>query len=518
MAFTKITGKTGVYRHTATQFVVHEVYNLEQLVASNGVFVEWADGAWKWAAGRDFRDLLSCFSCTTLESVCAALDNEFSDLGTKVFTDPLGQYPIYYPLIVDSGRIKGAPVAKTGPKIFALVNNLHAGSGRSLQGEEGQSKWGFKYVSEYVHTHGAAAQGSGSTTRANNTIDSVKTAAGPTLRTAPCRLAADATSLYGTGVVAIPLGMTWDAFVDLLISKLEHGDRSEVKTKCHEMMDPMVVKLKAAVPLPYMYVPVEITSTGVYVVLPHAARNMVLDAGAKNTLDHKRILAMPLRGGVYFDDYGLMHTSDVWLTPAKRFDSGLDWVHGPGDALSATGTGNLTTVATAASLEGVGTVRVKSIDGVKVERILGGIAGGMLSDTGEQTQTIGASYTAVQLSQLWNDTFVFSVDAAGMARGVVAGTGLPESDAVWQQRLESYSGPPEHANATQLTTWDTHGLSAGVGMMILLASLDGGKTDAAWLQILWASKQRGIPVWVANTYGGGPTKIAQSDAAPGTLL
>lgn len=518
MAFTKITGKTGVYRHTATQFVVHEVYNLEQLVASNGVFVEWADGAWKWAAGRDFRDLLSYFSCTTLESVCAALDNEFSDFGTKVITDPLGRYPIFYPLIVDGGRVGGAPVAKTGPKIFALVNNLHAGSGRSLQGEEGQSKWGSRNTYQHVHTHGAAAQGSGSTTRANNTIDSVKTAGGPTLRGASCGLAADATLLYGTGVVAIPLGMTWDAFVDLLISKLAHSDKSEVRAKCHETMDPMVVKLKAAVPLPYMYVPVEITSTGVYVVLPHAARNMVLDTWVAGNLDHKRILAMPLRGGVYFDDYGLMHTSDVWLTPAQQFASGLDWMYGPGNALSATGTGNLTSVATAASLAGVGTVRVKSIDGVKIERILGGIAGGMLSDTGEQTQTLGASYTAAQLSQLWNDAFVFSADAPGLARGVVAGTGLPESDAAWRQRLENYSDGPENANATQLTTWDTHGLSAGVGMMILLASLDGGKTDAAWLQVLWPSKQRGIPTWVANTLGGGPTKIAQSAAAPGALL
>lgn len=73
MAFTKVPGKVGVFRHVATQFVVHEVRNTQQVLDSNGVLVEYNNGDFIWLAGRDLRDFFAFFAVTSLNDIADKL-------------------------------------------------------------------------------------------------------------------------------------------------------------------------------------------------------------------------------------------------------------------------------------------------------------------------------------------------------------------------------------------------------------------------------------------------------------
>lgn len=123
MAVTQIEGKPGVYRHSGTQFIVHEVFNIEQLVAANGVLVEWADGAWAWKAGRDMKDMLYAGVCNSLDSVCNAMVEQRNDLGTYTVCNASAQDLINFPMLIDKAAMAGTPLVRSGAKIFAIVTD-----------------------------------------------------------------------------------------------------------------------------------------------------------------------------------------------------------------------------------------------------------------------------------------------------------------------------------------------------------------------------------------------------------
>lgn len=516
MPVTQIAGKPGVYRHIATQFIVHEVFNLEQILKSNGVLVEWDTGAWAWKAGRDLKDMLYHNVCNSLQSVCDAMVEQRNGLGSYVVSNPTAQDYIAFPMLLDVQALNGSPITRNAAKIFAIITNVHAGRGHNLLGEEAASKWVGRYPFDYVMSSGWVAGGD---TKHGYTIANARTGAGYNLRGVPTQHASDAGSLLGTAVVAMPLGMTWEAFAVSLISNLEHGDRAEVKSKCHEKMDPFIPLLKAAAPLPMVYIPVEITTTGVYIVDPSPARRAVLSTHEANTTNLKTVKVMPMRGGVAFDKNGYSQTSDLWLCPAKKGSGALDWAFQIGDPTGATITGSLDATA-AIPLQGVNSSLVRTIDGIRLERVLGGLGGQFLSDTGEQAVSGSIpNVTSASLVAKWRDAiYTAGINTSVLGQQTVAGTGLPESNEVWQARVESYSGPGEFAAATQLTNWDMHGISGAVGMLLLLASLDGDKTDASWVTAIWPARRRVQPAWMANALGGGPTKIASAVPATGGLV
>lgn len=524
MSVTKIPNKTGVYRHAATKFVVHEAYSVQDLIDANGVLAEYDNGYWIWLAGRDMRDFLQSRAISSLSDVLTKLYGDNQSLGTLNVINRDGSNTAVYPMLVRTATIiktaAGFPANFTDTsystgKIFALVNNCHAG-----RGSGGTAKRNGAQGSPYDYTAGLF-QGSSSSVADANTRSNLAHVGPPAYKNS-YKLADDAAQLLGTVVVAVPLGVTWAGFQAALISSLPNADKSEVVSKCHEKMDAMIPIITKVNPVPMMYVPIEIHADGTYRVVRPQAGCRVSNCVYLNP-DKIRTVQIA-RGGVMFDERGVAQTCDRWFVPQQvyagnAYNNATSFTHRQADLINMstfTGFGVDITYPTQNEKTNFSD-QITAIDGVRLERVFGGISGVNLSDTGEKDVATIVNKTSVELIALWRGAMRF--ESLGNAFNRVSdGQGVPETDAVYTQRLSTLAGTKgvEDPLASRLTQWDHHGFSAAHGMLAFLAALDGDTTDSKWITPLWPARQWIIPNWTPRQAGTYPA-LATS-AAPVTSL
>lgn len=514
MAFEKIAGKVGIYRHLGTGFVVHEVYNTQQLLDANGVFCEYSNGYWAWMAGRDMRDMFQVEGIASLNDVVSVLGRDNQRLGTMCVTNSKANNAAAHAMFVTASAIittsAGFPGTFTdtpysSAKIFALINNCHAGFGSG-----GGSYRTLKNDSWTPYDFAAAIyQGVLPATDIQALYRN-----GPIGYCSTYERSSDNAQLLGTAVIAVPLGMTWDAFADDLVAHLPDGDRDEVKAKCAQTMIPMLPKLKAITPIPYTYVPVEILTGGrLRLVAPKAAS--VVKRTISSIVTKQTVHTM--RGGVSFNHRGVARTASEWIVPGMTYAGAVDLCtsfthrqvdyHDMDENYGGFNTGISYPVYNEALLF---SEQIDAIDGVRLERILGGLANHRLGNTGE-ADMIAASvnFTSAALVAKWVGAMRFGTSSNTLVRGADA-QGVPETDAAYENRIHVAAAVQgvEDPLATRLTQWDNHGFTAGHGMMALLASLDGETTDASWMTCLWPARQRIIPPFTPKQGGSYPAIAA----------
>lgn len=509
MSFTKIPNKKGVFRHAATKFIVHEAYSIKDLVAANGVLAEYDNGYWIWMAGRDMRDFLQSRAVTDLSDVLTKLYGDNQALGTYNVINHDASNAAVYPMIVRAAAIitaKGGwpgtftDTPYTSAKIFALVNNCHAGKGSG-----GTAKRNSLMSAPYDYTvgvfQGSAANITDASLRAGMSHD------GPPGYNNSFKLAPDSAQLLGTVVIAVPLGVTWTKFVADLITKLPNSDQSEVVGKCHEKMDPMIPIVTAVNPVPMAYVPVEIISDGTYRVVRPKAGSRVTSSVYQHPETVRTVQVA--RGGVCFDERGVASTFDRWISPTLVYTNGgyegaTSFTHRHSDVLSmASYTGFSGSPVEQSNPEKTTfSDQVTSIDGIRLERILGGISGLNLSDTGEKDVASVINKTSTELIAGWRSALRFEALGSAFNRGA-DGNGVPETDTAYTSRLSGLASTKgvEDPLASRLTQWDHHGFSAAHGMLAFLAALDGETTDSKWITPLWPARQWIIPPWTPRQTG-----------------
>lgn len=504
MSFSQI--RNGVFRHVQTGFVVHEVYNVTQLLQANGVLCEYSHGGWIWMAGRDLRDFLETRACNGLLDVAVKMGNDSLGVGTvSIIDEHLKSVAKHMYVGDDSFYVTGSEAGYAGayysspihePRIFALVNNCQAGRG------QGGGKWdrlrSLASLDDSCITIFHKARPSSPDRYAQGPYGMYQSTY---LRTM------DAQKLLGTAVIAVPLGMSWDQLMVSIINSLPNSSKSEVQSKALSCMRPMLPKLKAVVPLPYVFVPVEIvatpTGTEFWVVDPKAPTRV---DGVSNiiNLDPMDQVVHCARGGVVFNERGHIQTNAWWLTPADEYLGGIidSFTHRAADQLEQTMQWDTATSVTR-TWYGTHSTRVDSIDGVRMERVLGGLSGTCITGVGERSMPSSpVNVTSAALVDKWRSAMRFKPSSEVLDRAAGA-AGLPETDVEYTQRLTAYaaSNPPESAVASRLTQWDNHGFSAGVGMMTLIAALDEGKTTGNWLHQLWVARHATRPVWRCRQTG-----------------
>lgn len=506
--FTQI--KDGIFRHSATNLVVHEARNVGDLIDANGVLVEWDEGVWIWKAGRDMHDLLAVKGCVSLSNVAQAMDEQEWYGGTWTFGSPDGMTSVTYPSLTSGTFIKSSDgyagtvekKTRTNARIFAVINNLAAGQGSSC------NKNYVQYVGPTGDTWDNVA---GSTRCYVNTVvfpnaggsasdyeKHIRSNAVISAKNEMWTIAPDAHKLLGTAIIRVNLGKTWETLVNELIATLDHGDKAEVKAKCHEKMDPIVAKLKKVTPVPCIYVPVEIHNDGWYMVNPQCM-NRAYVANLGQYCSGIKQFYSPMRGGIYMGNDGIYKTNKVWVLPnAERPNHA--WSHGSVSEIAALGNGTDVVQVAAYPVKDIGVTKIASIDGVRMERILGGLAGINLSNTGEKDALTGTAFTSAQLTELWFDAIKFSETSSLLARGTMP-NGVVEDNAQYGARLEGLNLDSEAALATRITQWDLHGFSAIHGIMSMLAALDGDKTNGKWLFTLWPGRLRVAPTYSCGQNG-----------------
>lgn len=507
MAFTKVAGKTGVFRHVDTKFIVHEVFNTQQVLDANGVFVEYSNGYWIWLAGRDLRDFMQSRAVTSLNDFAAGLAPDKRAIGTYNVVDAAAEYAAVFPMVVNASKIiqtaKGFPgtfadTAWSTAKVFGLVNNCHAGRGHA-GGKSNVANAGPAY--DYVAGVFQVAAPADANRKASFMV-------GPMMYNQGYNRAADCGKLLGTAVISIPLGVSWDVFMEHLIAALPHSDKAEVQAKCHEKMTPLVAQLKQLNPIPVTYAPVEIHSDGSFRLVDPKAGCLCTRAGSPPSLGVISSVIHVARGGIVFDDLGIAQTCDEWFTPSLTY-SGVDrltsFTHRMGDVINMSTETGLSGSSTSPTYNEalMFNSQLHAIDGVRLERILGGLSGVNLSDTGETNLPASPiNKTSADIVAQWQGAMRFAASSTAFVRRS-DGQGVPETDAAYVTRLTTLAQTQgvETPLATRLTQWDGHGFTAGHGMMAFLAALDGATTDSNWISCLWPARQWIIPNWEPRQAG-----------------
>lgn len=490
MSVTQIS--PGVYRHAQTGFVVHEVYNTKQLLDCNGVLCEYGHGGWVWLAGRDLKDYLSVRSVNSLLDLATQLARDNNAMAAvTIYGKGNNSSSTYFgnfcatvfngqPLATNGGTYTRADSAPGTMSIYGLVNNCHAGHGR------GGGKWSQPPAQAMTFDFNAAVF--------QLAVPALKfrTHCGPMAYNNSWRLANDAGTLLGTVVIAVPLGITWDKLMSDIIGKLPHGDRSEVQSKAQEEMGKVLPAIKAVTPLPYCYVPVEVYSDGSFAVVHPRAPTRYPKAANVNATPYSDSFCHVMRGGIMFDEYGIARTTGAWYCPTMRYGSD-QWSNGLHHSMLDI-TGNQPSNVDnnpVYNFKGTYSSPVDLIDGVRLERVLGGIAGKRMPGVGEAILPANAvNLSSSSLVDMWRGAMRFKGASTMFNRATNAGTGLPETDAEYTNRVVGLAEttPYESASEIRLTQWDHHGFTAGHGLITLVAALDGGKTDGNWLHEVWPAR------------------------------
>lgn len=449
MSVTQI--KSGVYRHSATGFVVHEVYHLADVLEANGVLVE-SGTSWMWLAGRDLRDLVAYYQPGNLASLAAIIARpKFANKRIGLPGAIIDIRPTFFM------SNSWSSVTSQPTRLFALVNNLDAGCGCSSVLSNGQQyAWSMGATAYFGGEPGTGFYGNYGEPRPD---------------------------AVGTGLVPVPTGYTWASLFDTFAQAMPESGKSEVQQKLaagrvlyykwlaargqkptdkiyHRI--PLALR-KAASPL---YIPPVIDQLGQNISGGLSQMNMIrgkdVPGTAPGTLRAPRFL-----GARAWNDLGLGMMMPPLLTAASTLGV-LNGVQNPS-------VWNSTTLPVLDEFTGL--QAVASIDNVPLSKVLGGASALALSDTGVYTPSSGAG----NLSSAQSLRSYLDLSSPGPTtlptRAVDPATGALETDQVMGARLEAaYAGAKRTPNASAVTTqYETHGLTLFGGIMVAAASVNAEK-------------------------------------------
>lgn len=435
MSFSPIVNKPGVYRHSGTGFIVHEVRSIAELLKANGMLYEQSNGQWEWMAGADLKSAIAVSGATTLQElllyVCWDVTNVgygWTHLGPGV--DGIRAGSFYKKRLAANTRHD-----PTGAKIFALITDFR--SGRGVSDNLGSTSYPnlfsgdvFKTKTSDVITPFASGY---------NTV---------------------ATQAYsnGVGVIGVPIQKSWSQLLDEIFHTYPNIDRSEVASRAATAKTLVLQWIaKYAPPRPELLVPGALKVEGGFHVI--APRRDVIISSAATRCRMTRVYGCGFRvsDGSFFTSYDMAQPASV------QNDSPSWW-----------GIDGGTGTPTAQTLGPIPLDRADFIDGVRIERFMGGAAGVLLSATGERdpSSTIhrtSASYMADYMNAM--NPYV----GADVPRLVV--NGAPEADPAYATRVEGLY-PTMVAIPIwmhQLTNWDTLGFGLGQLLYLAQAAMDPGK-------------------------------------------
>lgn len=221
----------GIWKHTPTGMIVHEVFNLEQLVASNGVFVFWDENdTYALAAGRTMAKLMASSNVVLLQDVPQMLNFSVSGLYANsvkaISSSGAGVFQIR-PVL--STKQKAVPTGQV--RVFALVTNCYDG----FKPREVIAATDFATVRVYAPVF-IGTSTSYTPEEIGYNGSRVASGIGTTRTVVPHFIARIANS------------QTKDAYIARLRSQLDHIDKSEVQDWFDGTVTPRLTRLYSCIP------------------------------------------------------------------------------------------------------------------------------------------------------------------------------------------------------------------------------------------------------------------------------
>lgn len=445
MAVTPIPGKPGLYRHTQTGFIVHEVWNLDQLLKCNGALFEKSSNAvfWAWYAGRDLNDLIISSGASDINGL---LDHAMgvSFMGRTLRDESavgLNQViPAAFICKDSQGYAWNRP-----DRVFGLVTGLDAGFGTALELSVysttsilGKST-GNSYGTDFYFRR-----------KMTSPVDG---------------------DIVGGGLVAVASKYTWRDLMNQFYAAQEHANKAEVAEKITKakirveayLKDVMKLKLDQLAKFTFY---VTIAKNGkVKYVPPYSTIRYQYASNSEGATKYE----LQRRYGVRAycnDNRGI--TVPVGLAPSAS--------QGIGSPLYSTqdvttqGTSDAAEIAWYDALQ-----EITHFDNVRIERVMGGVVGARLSDTGEKDLVQGFNLETQAVIRQYLDTIVLA--PTGLSPRPVDNGGTPVTDGVWAQQLEAGWGAVTDNSwiAQKFSTYDTHGFGFGLFLAICTMALEPGK-------------------------------------------
>lgn len=423
--------KPGVYRHGPTGFVVHEAYSVEDLIKAGGaLFINSTNDRWWWLAGRDLRDLVVSTGATKLSDLVGQVHDISFNYHVMVRAagsrfDYMGSF----------AELKAARES-TSPhpnRVFAIHTNVSGGYGQSAGAIRNTAAVSFP-----CYVFGTSDSRSPSLTRSNSCV----------------------AGSVGTATIRSSTGVTYRGQVDAFFAAMPHQDKTEVRNliaKAKASALKVLAGLVRNIDDHMVFdVPVLLSQDGAWRLIPPIAdkigpwnnywgsnNSFAVDIGRRCALANGRQLIMTPPAYVNTQAYGGMWWSTVGegASPAESvFNSAVE-----------------------------GLIRLTHLDGIRLERVLGGLSASALTQSGERDVVDPRNVVSTELCAKWRSLISFG-DTTLPSRPLAA-SGLPQTDAQWTESIESgYAAAANSWVATKLTNYDSHCVGYGkLGVICAMA-------------------------------------------------
>lgn len=317
MALEQMTEAPGWWKCSLTGYVGREVTDVIQLVRANGVIMLDDSGGVMWLAGRDLRNAilsvvkrLGLAGAPTLDQLKGYLNRKRFFNGTHLDEIEHDTSTILSMRVWDDGTV----VSRTGQKILAAPNRLFAGA---FYGPG----WNSATVASPWDTHVLHADDPRFTSlgRSINAWHSPISAGA--INSPPVWV--NGAQPDGVGVVQIPLGMSWDSWLDRAFGSLRNWDKSEVQSKMNPIKARMRDYLTSSSNGPVLNVPVGMSRTGTFkIAMPRSFRRMVPTNATYGTPTGKIIVTPIAFGGTAWNPEGYAMTCPLG---ASALEGGANW-------------------------------------------------------------------------------------------------------------------------------------------------------------------------------------------------
>ena len=464
MAITKIDTKRGIYRHMATGFVLHEIYNVQDALNANGVFFEdTINNKWIWFAGRDLRDLvLKCGATTLRDLATATIPVTFGFRGVTALPATQAEFMRAHFMGAAWNSRANRPAWN---KCYGIVNGLDAGYGCS---EDLGS----------VSNHGQSILGANGDGRSLQLFDTTRNGLH-----------------YGMGLIRFPTGCSWLEHIDQFFSAIPYREKPEVQEKVKNGKDLVIKALVARGVDPAkgadFWVPIVIRSNGTFQYVPAKTNNNLVTGYW--TMKGQFMRALGSR--MYFNsNRGCMFLPGG--TSASTPECLSSYSRPQGQATSWPSPNSYNDV--------LNLPQVTHFDGIRIERMLGGLSGNLLSDGGEVNPSAIVNVSvAATLDAYLKQIIVTPTNQMVRPNDP---TGVPVTDNVWRSQVETQYNmiTNNDMSEVQLTQWDSHGFTLGYLLLLLGSAMDADK-----------AKKKTVALWDVTRL---PPMIGHTDEEPAAAV
>jgi len=232
-------------------------------------------------------------------------------------------------------------------------------------------------------------------------------------------------------IISVPIGVTWETFLQQCASKFDSYDKAEVRAKVDEAIAAVLPTIKKLSPLPVLHLPLRYSGAGWQLLLP------------VNT---------PTGVG--------LGTMTAMVSGAAADNGGAPLTIGHFTGLGAEAK-----------------APIASIDGFAIQQWSRGAQYGANVVAGTLVK-VGDNYSMQQLLVLYHGAQASTSTDSIPTRPVV--NGVPVTNAAWGTAIETAANTPANQQAINmvgLSTWDANGFSPMHGLILMVAGLNPGKYE-----------------------------------------